>query len=337
MGRSRVKKAVHFQHPDAIPIWTEDIGSDTFEKYGESLRRVLGRFNSDMIELKYDPPTGWASSAEGEDEWGCRWRKLDGTVGQVVVHPLAGDKGYAACRIPDACADGRFEAARRQRDTAGDVYAFGTNQFTLFERLRFLRGDQALLEDLCDGSAALVKVIDRIVEFNLNLLDHWHEVGVDCIRFTDDWGTQRNLFISPTMWRDYFKPCYRTLFSRTHQLGMDVHFHSCGNIMEIVPDLIEGGMDILNPVQPGSMDVERVGDRFRGKVCCMGGIDTQQTLRRGTPGNVRDEVFKAIRSLASPEGGYLCCPATTILEDVPLENIHALFQAATEFTWGSNE
>jgi uroporphyrinogen decarboxylase len=333
MGRSRVQKAVHFQRPDAIPIWTEDICTDTSDKYGDRLRAILNDFRSDMMELKYDPPTHWTPETEGEDEWGCRWRKLDGTVGQVVAHPLGHDSGYSACRIPDPDAPGRFDAAKRRRDSAGDVYAFGTNQFTLFERLRFLRGDQALLQDFCDRPAPLMRLIDEMVQFNLRLVDRWHGVGVDCIRLTDDWGTQRGLFISPGMWREYFKPCYETLCSRCHQLGMDVQFHSCGNIMAIVGDLVECGVDIVNPIQPGAMDIEQTGSRTRGKVCCMGGIDTQQTLRSGTPQQVRDEVFRTIRCLATPEGGYLCCPATTILEDVPLENIVALFQAAGQFAW----
>lgn len=333
MGRLRVQKAVHFQCPDVVPIWTEDIGADTFEKYGDALKTVLDRFSSDMIELKYDPPANWTPPAEGEDEWGCVWRKLDGTVGQVMVHPLTEENGYAAWRIPDMDAPGRFDAAKRRRDSAGDVYAFGTNQFTLFERLRFLRGDRLLLQDFCDRPAPLLILIDEMVQFNLRLVDHWHAVGVDCIRLTDDWGTQRGLFISPAMWRDYFKPCYRTICTRCHELGMDVQFHSCGNVLAIVPELVECGVDIMNPIQPGAMDVEQTGDWTRGRVCCMGGIDTQQTLRRGTPEQVRAEVVRTIRALATPEGGYLCCPATTILEDVPLENIAALFRAAQEFTW----
>jgi len=333
MGRSRVKKAVHFERPDAIPIWTEDICSDTFDKYGESLRQALGDCPTDMIELKYDPSADGPSRPEGEDEWGCVWKRLDGTVGQVVVHPMDGPAGYSKVRIPNPDAPGRFDEARRRREEAGDVYAFGTNQFTLFERLRFLRGDCALLEDLCDADVNLIRLIDRLVEFNLRLLDHWKSVGVDCVRFTDDWGTQQALFISPAMWREVFKPRYRTMFARAHELGMDVQFHSCGNVTAIVDDLIECGMDILNPVQPGAMDVAATGRQFGGRVCCMGGIDTQQTLRRGSPADVRKEVACTIRSLGRPEGGYLCCPATTILEDVPLENIRALFQSALDFSW----
>ena len=103
-----------------------------------------------------------------------------------------------------------------------------------------------------------------LADYVLELIRQWGELGVDAVFLTDDWGSQTALMISPDMWRSFFKPHYRRLFAEVHRWHMDVVFHSCGNVLDLVEDLIEVGIDVLDPVQPGAMDQEELVRRFRG-------------------------------------------------------------------------
>jgi len=135
--------------------------------------------------------------------------------------------------------------------------------------------------------------------------------------------------ISPAMWRKFFKPRYARIFAEMHRLGMDVFFHSCGNITLIVEDLIGIGVDILDPIQPVAMAPKEMARQFGGQVTFSGAIDDQELLCRGTPQQVKDTVRELIDTLGRPFGGrYLIAPANVLVPDIPLENVQALFEAA---------
>ena len=112
-----------------------------------------------------------------------------------------------------------------------------------------------------------------------------------------------------------------------HDGGAHVWLHSCGNVMQIIPDLIEVGLDVLNPIQSRAMDIEELARQFGGDVCFWGGLDVQATVPRGTPEDIDREVQHLVEVLSSPDGGYLGGTSHTILPDAPLENIRAVFEA----------
>jgi uroporphyrinogen decarboxylase len=167
-----------------------------------------------------------------------------------------------------------------------------------------------------------------LLEYLIALTRSWGALGVDAMYFTDDWGTQTSLMISPAMWRSYFKDLYRKLFDEVHRLGMQVIFHSCGNVMSIVPDLIDVGLDVLDPLQPRAMDVAEVAKRFGRCLSFSGGIDVQNLLVFGSPRQIKDAVRQIIDTLGCPAGGGLIvAPANLVTPEVPLENFRALFEA----------
>jgi uroporphyrinogen decarboxylase len=173
--------------------------------------------------------------------------------------------------------------------------------------------------------------LDAICEYLMELIRWWSEIGADAVFLTDDWGSQTSLMISPAMWRKFFKPYYVRAFGEAHRGGMDVIFHSCGNVTAIVDDLIEVGMDVLDPVQPGAMDVDEVARRFGGRCSFAAVVDVQHLLSHGSPQQVRDGVRRVVDTLGRPHGGGLIVgPANVITPEIPFENLQALFEATHE-------
>jgi uroporphyrinogen decarboxylase len=163
------------------------------------------------------------------------------------------------------------------------------------------------------------------------MIKGWKKAGVDAVFFGDDWGIQERLMINPKLWRELFKPWYKKFFEITHAEGLHVWFHSCGNVLDLVEDLIECQVDLLNPLQPQAMDLNNLAQKFRGRLSFHGGIDCQRTLPQGTPEAVRREVQERSRLLSTTVGGYVGGPSTTIMPETPLENIIAMCEAFQEY------
>ena len=152
--------------------------------------------------------------------------------------------------------------------------------------------------------------------------------GVSGMRFTDDWGMQRTMFISPAQWRKFIKPRIARLYEIVKGQGGLVFQHSCGHNDEIVPDLIEIGVDVLDPCQPAANNVFSWKDRYGGKLRFMGALDTHTYLSFGTPDEVRRRVAEVVPLMAAG-GGYIAAPSHTIR--IPEANRQAMIEAIEEF------
>jgi uroporphyrinogen decarboxylase len=182
--------------------------------------------------------------------------------------------------------------------------------------------------DLCTNEGDVRKLLDALCEWDLAIIRQWGEAGADAVFMADDWGTQRGLMISPDMWRSIFKPYYRTMFAEVHRCGMDTILHSCGNIFEIIGDLIDIGLDVLDPIQPIAMDIDEVARHFGGHIAFCGTVDVQQLMVFGTPREVKDAIRRTIDVLGKPFGNALIVgPANMVPPDVPLANLRAMCEA----------
>jgi uroporphyrinogen decarboxylase len=203
----------------------------------------------------------------------------------------------------------------------------GVNVLTIFERLHNLRGMQDVLMDLYTNEGEIQRLLERLTEYHLELIRYWGEIGADGLFLGDDWGSQRSLIISAAMWRRLFRPHYVKMFDEIHRCGMDVIYHSCGNVMDIIPDLIDIGADVLDPIQPVAMDPQEIARRFGGQIAFYGGVNVQE-LARYTPQQTKDEVRRLIDTLGKPFGNaYMIGPANVLTPEVPLENIVAMCEA----------
>ena len=211
----------------------------------------------------------------------------------------------------------------------------------LFEWGTFLRRMDNFLMDLLAEPENVERLLDALMEVHLATLDKvCRAVGdvVDVCRFGDDLGTDTGPFMAPATYRELFKPRHTQLCDYVHKNSqMKTFLHSCGSIYSLLPDLIECGFDVINPVQTAcyQMEPERLKAEFGKDITFWGGgADTRKTLNHGTPQAVKDDVRRRMDILA-PGGGFVFNTIHNILADVPPENVVAMFEAVAEFGGGT--
>ncbi len=329
LSRERVVRALRFQHPDRAPrdLWMLP-GVRMFRS--AEADEVLARFPIDIGAP--NASYGQGKRARGTpnvkgtytDEWGSVWEVGEsGVVGEVKHPPLADWSALATYEVP-------FEVLDNADLSRVDEGCRQTERFVLagtltrpFERMQFLRGSENLLLDFGWGPAELFRLRDMLHEFSLRELEMWCRTAVDGISWMDDWGSMRGLLISPTTWREFFKPLYADYVRIIHQAGKFAFFHSDGNIETIIPDLIEIGVDALNS-QLFCMDIERIAENHRGKITFWGELDRQHTLPFGTPEDVRRDVRRVRRALDTGAGGVIA--QFEWGNDAPMANVVAAYE-----------
>jgi len=182
--------------------------------------------------------------------------------------------------------------------------------------------------------------MDRALQYQIDLAHSLlRGVGnkVDVVVYGDDVGVQQGLMISPQIYRQYLKPRQCKLFQAIREeTKAKIHYHTCGSVYPLIPDFIEIGVDILNPIQVSAKDMDpaRLKREFGEWLSFWGGVDTQRVLPRGTPEEVKEEVRRRIEEMGKG-GGYVLGAVHNIQPDVPPENIVALFEAGKEFSYQS--
>ena len=328
-SRERVIRAIEQTTPDRVPI-THATLPGAYAHFGSALEDLYRRFPSDVANVgaatrgEYGPRIGKPSA----DTWGSLWvRHTDEHKGQIVRGPLEDWAALDTFVPPDTSSDAFFaEIEARLAANDGLLYAMADGD-CLWQRMFYLHGYRATLEDLLVEPERCAQLRDVILEVMVRRVERLCRLdALDGIHFRDDWGTQQALMIRPQLWREFFKPAYARLFSLARNAGKHVWFHSDGAIGEIVPDLVEIGVQVLNP------QVDVVGrDRLRAlcgpQTCIQADIDRQYVLPYGTPEEVRAAVRTDLAALASPQGGYI--GRGEAAGDVPLENLEALFDEVT--------
>ncbi len=280
------------------------------------------------------------------DEWGIVQQRPypDGLYFSAVRHPLAGAiavDDVARYPWPDTASRRRIaglhDLAARYRAQGRAVMIKGVLA-GIFEMAQRVRGMAALMMDLASDEALAGALLDKMLELKLAFwemaLPQLSDV-VDVISEADDYGTQASQLISPRMFRKLIKPRLAILFGRIHALAPQARlfFHSCGNVRPLLPDFVDLGVDILNPVHvraTGMNPVELKRDFGSSIVFWGGGVDTQEVLPHGTPAEVRENVRYNIEVLA-PGGGFVFNTVHNIQADVPAENVVAMVEALREF------
>jgi len=275
------------------------------------------------------------------DEWGIGWRKPKdgGFYYDMYQHPLANADSLAelkAYRFPDPLDDQRFATLRAQAEAAaskGKAVVLAGPSAGIAEVYSWLRGYEQFYMDLAINWRHVAYMLDRLVDFKCAF---WTraikevEGLVDVVIEADDLAGQNSLLMSPDTYRALIKPRHRRLFSCVKELApVKLFFHSCGAVRPLIGDLIDAGIDILNPVQISSagMDLRELKQEFgRDLVFWGGGVDTQRVLGTGTPAEVKADVRRNIDAL-TPGGGFVFAAVHDIQADVPPENVMAMWEA----------
>jgi Uroporphyrinogen decarboxylase (URO-D) len=357
-SRDRVLMALSHEEPDRCPMQVSftpefaarlgqemklggDIhhnphgGGNTYE-----MERALGE---DMLLTS----VGWANSYyQGEndyvDEWGIGWRSVEyhtpygtGHYTEMHHHPLADDRAIERYSPPDPNRPELYREAEWMLRTFRDEYwIVGVTVTTIFECAWGLRGYERMLSDLALNPELAEHVLDIPYQYHLAAAKKLTQMGVDMIWIGDDVGAQNNMIISPKMWRRFFKPRMANFISELKRINpqVKVAYHSDGAIYPIIPDLIEIGLDVLNPIQPASMDPVRLKQDFGNKLCFWGSIDEQHTLPFGTAAETQAEVLTRLRTLGK-DGGLILGPTHHVQLDTPMDNFWAMVNTITQTSY----
>lgn len=239
--------------------------------------------------------------------------------------------GYRFPRVDDFFCDDWLEEGTKQARQVRAEGKFVLHGFTfgLFERSWTLRGFENALVDTALNPGFYEELLDAILELYLEVLDRLVQLPLDGIRLADDWGDQRGVIIGADRWRRFLKPRFQKMVARVKEAGIVAINHCCGSITEIMPDVVECGLDCLESVQPEAMDPYYLKRRFGDRIAFWGAVGTQQLLPRGTPTTIRAEVKKLCAEMGKG-GGYVLAPAKPVMPDVPTENAVAFIEAALE-------
>ena len=174
------------------------------------------------------------------------------------------------------------------------------------------------------------KLMDKICQYNLKVIEIATQYPIDGVYFGDDWGQQKGTIMGVTHWREFIKPYLAKMYGAVKAKGKFVCQHSCGDISELFDDVIEVGLDIYNTFQPEIYDIEKVKEQYGDRLTFFGGVSTQFVLPNGTPDDVRAETERLI-SVMSKNGGYIAAPTHCVPDDVPVENILAFLEVVKKY------
>ena len=354
-ARRRVFLALDHHEPDRAPVdyWaTSTVNANLLDHFGLSTQEELLEHLD--VDFRYidgpryaGPEPNVHQDGSIEDHWGVPRVRVEVGSGrqaslyrEVLNFPLRDAKSvddlrdYPKWPSPDwfdyDCVADQVAEARR----TGKVVVFMGDRLNRCAQLKpamYLRGIDQILLDLALAPEVAEYIFQRIAAFYLEYARRTFEAaggGIDVFMTGDDFGTQKGLFMSPEMWRRFLRPGFKAFADLGRRYGCKVTHHSCGSIKPIIPDMIECGLDILNPIQPDVNDMDRreLKRRFGDRLCFHGSISIQRTLPFGTPDDVRNEVRERFESLG-PGGGFIFCTAHNIQADTPTENVVALFEA----------
>lgn len=269
---------------------------------------------------------------QARDAYGTLW--LAGPEVQMVIEPAITDSSAVASYVfpdPDSLYPAELRAAAATQASETDCFTTAAVGLGVFERAWALRGMEGLLADVAADPDAAELLFERITEFQLQMLELMVDLPVDGIRFSDDWSDQRGVMIGADRWRRMLKPKIARLYARAKSAGKFTVQHCCGNLSEIVPDLVEIGLDVLQSLQPEAMDVYALKCNYGRDITFWGGLGSQSILPYGTPDQIRAEVRKLVEEMGKG-GGYILGSSKAILADTPPANFAACLESFLQYS-----
>ena len=352
-SRERVLTALAHRPTDRVPrlLYEEVIG---YTPAGEGLLRERCApqtpreyFDMDITRVVAEPTLlprtrfrEWlgvtadeALASDRLDEWGVWWRAADFHHFTHVESPLRGPQDFrrlADYPWPDLDQPHRFRHVQHRvahHHTLG--LAVAANAGSVFERSWYIRGLEDLLMDMLTAPEVAHHFFERTAAFQRYAAQQFARAGVDIIITGDDVAGQKGLLLSLELWRQFLKPHLAATVQavKAANPAAFVLYHSDGNVAALIPDLLEVGINILNPLQPECMDPRAIKQQYGDRLSFWGSVSVQKTMPLGTPADVQSEVRTRIREVGQG-GGLILAPAHVLGPEVPWENIVAFFQAA---------
>jgi uroporphyrinogen decarboxylase len=356
-GRDRVMAALRQEVADRIPIdyWADaevtdrliratgvSCKEDLLQRLGVDLRYVMGpsyrglqmRVHDDGLVEDHWGVLRKAMTVEGVDRTGRAWtwnyRHVHSSPLQTMTTVEEVER-YAHWPAAEQWDYGAVKAECRAAGASGCAVVNGGDRLDRTAQLKpamYLRGTEQLMSDLVLQPAMAECILEHIGSYYLAYNERVFQAAegtIDIFFMGDDMGTQTGLWVSPKMYRRFFKERFRKYNDLAHRFGMKTMYHTCGNVTKLVPDFIDCGLDILQSLQPAAMDLASLKREYGKHLTFQGGVDIQDVMPKGTPDEVDAHVKHRVELLGP--GGYIFGTAHNLLPDVPTENALALFAA----------
>ncbi len=330
--RDYVLEQVHHRETSPVP-YTVGFEGDVAERldahYGgpawrDRLTPYIVRVRG--VDTKHEEPV---DPARVRDRFGNVWR-VDLRPSRLERPAMAGPSfdTYDFPRLEAFLDEERRAAALRECEENADSFLIGHVSRGLFEWSWALRGFTEALMDAAAEPDFYEELLDRLTELYLGFVRVYADMPVDAIMFADDWGDQRGVLLGPDRWRRMLKPRWARLYQAVHDAGKLTMGHCCGSVVDILPDIIEIGLDVLESVQPEArgMNPYELKRRWGEKITFWGGLGSQSTIPFGTPAEIRREVARLCREMGRG-GGYILAPAKPLQPETPTANAVALVEA----------
>jgi len=308
-------KAMLFEGPTQIPV-SVGILPAAWRLHREKLNEVVARYPSlfgpENRDRDFDAVGGTYVAGEHVDAWGCVWSNLcTGMESIVTGHPVPTREDVRTLKAPEK-----------------DV---GTPHGFMFLRLTDLRGFAEMMIDFAEEPPELQMLLDIVCDYNVRQVSNMLPglVGADprIVYFGDDLGMQQSLPMSPETWRTYLKPCFARIYKPIRDAGHYIYMHTDGHILEIIPDLVDAGVNVVNP-QVRANGLDALARVCKGKVCVSLDLD-RQLFPFCTPADIEAHVRASVETLGSREGGLWL--TAEVGPDVPLENVDAICRAVEKY------
>jgi uroporphyrinogen decarboxylase len=332
--KERMRRALNHEPVDRIPTqinYTDEMRDILCAHFKVSPAELPALLDNHMIrvDLSHMPYLSDDGLAK-YDWWGVGWDTVIEGYWPADA-PFANTKDLDCFDWPNPDAPGLLDdAARIMAEDNGQHFITPNFGFCLYERAWSLRGFETLNTDMIKDPQFVEDLLERIVEIQVALIHRFIDLGVDGGYFGDDYGAQQNMLFSPRLWRQLIKPRLARMFAPFREAGLPVIMHSDGDIAKIMPDLVEVGLTVFNPVQPEVTDHKWLRRQFGNNLAYYGGVSTQSVMPFGTHDEVRAAVRDCARDLA-PEGtGLVIAPSHRMMVDIPMANLEAFMEESAK-------
>ena len=333
--RDIVMEQIHHRPTDSIPYVLDfevDVEDRITQHYGnDSWRERLVPYIVRCCNIDRRKPEPFAEGMS-RDLFGSVWN-TNGRPFHLEEPGLESPSldGYDFPAAEAFVAPDMERTAREKLEEHSDSFTTIGAGWGLWEGLWGIRGFENALMDCVAEPDFFAEMLDRLTDLYLGQIALCADIPADAFMFGDDWGDQRGVMIGPDRWRRYFKPRYARIYAAAHAQGKIVISHCCGSIVDIMPDIIEIGLDVLESVQPeaAGMNPYELKARWGDKIAFWGCLGSQSTIPFGTPDEIRAEVGRLRREMGAG-GGYILAPAKTLQPETPTENAVAVLEAFTD-------
>lgn len=341
-SKERVAIALEHKEPDRVPIYnsfTPEVSAALSKIYGVDGYDLDLKLEHDCILVELGVFNGFYLDFSKQSytcRWGIKWKRVSNkfcTYMEIDQPPLKDLRDVYSYRLPDIDGEPYYDELKTVYKYYGKQKAIIGGSVSIFENSWYLRGFQNFLTDLALGGKEVDLILDKVMDYNLELGYKIIDAGVDILYTGDDFGMQTGLIISYDMWKKYFFTRWAKLFEafKRRNPKIKIAFHSDGNIKPIINDFIEMGLDILNPIQPDCMDPAEMKKNYGEKLSFWGTVDVQHTLSFGKPEDVEKELKHRLKNVAIGGGLILGSTHNVQMSEKAVDNLLKFYEFMKQY------